>query len=339
MPLRLEPEIAAAIDSQIWEIYRHRLGGSELRQLAKLFKRAGLLTRLENILSPTLRPPSRGYREDLEIRLAWIDKRPLAKLETNPRRVELGDAAIFFFDLLQYAKIKRYLQSRAVILQAKAAKEKKQLARPAVPVNPTMPRAMSSTARELELLSTWGKFDLFKASGSRAPIARSISVAPAGLPPANGWYMATPKSRPRGAEIHAWKSPWMCGPAAHGSLCNVTLGNLILTFLTSSMINGGGSSLPEVGTNFKFDPQYLSMPRGNDWDRLCIEILRLCPKNRLPQALFGARAGGAVVASVLRSLPYIGSEGALGDWFSRFRDFIWPRRMAVLLIAITRTEG
>jgi hypothetical protein len=338
MALRVKPEIAAEIDSQIWDIYRNRLGGSELRQLAKLFKRTGLLTRLENILSSTLRTPTPHYREDLEIRLAWIDKRPLAKLETNPRRVELGDAAIFFFDVLQNAKTKWYPQSCAVILQAKAAKEKRQIERPSVPVNPTMPRPLSSTARELALLSTWGRFDLYEASGTRDPTVRGISVAPPRFPPANGWYMATPKSRPRGAEIQAWKSPWMCAPAANGSLCNVTLGNLILAFLTSSTVNGTGSFLPEVGTNFKFDPTYLSVPRGNDWDRLCIEILRLCPRNRLPQSLFGPRAGGAVVASVLRSLPYVGSESGLADWFLRIRDLIWPRRMAVLLIAVTRTE-
>jgi hypothetical protein len=248
MALRVKPEIAAEIDSQIWDIYRNRLGGSELRQLAKLFKRTGLLTRLENILSSTLRTPTPHYREDLEIRLAWIDKRPLAKLETNPRRVELGDAAIFFFDVLQNAKTKWYPQSCAVILQAKAAKEKRQIERPSVPVNPTMPRPLSSTARELALLSTWGRFDLYEASGTRDPTVRGISVAPPRFPPANGWYMATPKSRPRGAEIQAWKSPWMCAPAANGSLCNVTLGNLILAFLTSSTVNGTGSFLPEVGT-------------------------------------------------------------------------------------------
>ena len=47
MALRVKPEIAAEIDLQIREIYRPHLGGSELRQLAKLFKRGGLLTRLK----------------------------------------------------------------------------------------------------------------------------------------------------------------------------------------------------------------------------------------------------------------------------------------------------
>ena len=65
MALRVKPEIAAEIDSQIREIYRPHLGGSELRQLAKLFKRGGLLTRLKNVLSPTLNP------QDLAIAKTW----------------------------------------------------------------------------------------------------------------------------------------------------------------------------------------------------------------------------------------------------------------------------
>jgi hypothetical protein len=63
MPLSLAAGTGDAIDSQIWEIYKQRLGGGELRQLAKLFKNAGLLARLENILLPTLTAPSVGYRE------------------------------------------------------------------------------------------------------------------------------------------------------------------------------------------------------------------------------------------------------------------------------------
>ena len=341
MALRVKPEIAAEINSQIREIYRPHLGGSELRQLAKLFKRGGLLTRLKNVLSPTLSPRRPRYREDLEIRLAWIDKRPLAKLATNPRRVELGDAAIFFFDLFQTSGGNDYRQSRALMLQAKAAKETSQIARPVVPVNPTRPRATSSTARELELLSRWDRFDLYKTSGSRDPIVRGISAAPRKLPPANGWYMATLKRRPSNAERAAWKSPWMCAPAANGAPCAVTFGSLLLAFLTAFEVNGANFALPEVGADFKFDPQYLLTPRGDDWDRLCIEILRLCQQHRLPQSLFGARANRAIGTNVLlRSFPYIGGDDSpINLFFSWIRDLIFPRRMPVLLIAIVRREG
>jgi hypothetical protein len=280
MPLYLQPAIGTAIDSHIWEIYKHRLGGTELRQLAKLFKRAGLLTCLEEVLSPTLA----SSRNELEISLAWIDKRPLAKLATDLRRVELGDAAIFFFDMLQYRGSTRYNQSRALILQAKVAKETGQMAQPAVPVNPTRPNAMSSTARELKLLSRWDHFDLYKTSGSRDPIVRGIAVAPPKLPPAHSWYMATPRWRPTRAQSAAWTSPWMCAPAANGARCDITFGSLLLAFLTSSPVTGVNAALPEVGADFKFEPQSLWVPSGNDWDRLCIEILRLCPRNNLPRS-------------------------------------------------------
>jgi hypothetical protein len=336
--LYLKPSIASAIDSQIWKIYKNRLGGNELTQLAKLFKRSGLATRLKSVLSPTLPTPRPSYSEDLEISLAWIDKRPLAKLATQPKRVELGDAAILFFDVLRIAGTNRYRESRALILQAKAAQEKRQIAQPSVPVNPTRPSPSSSTARELALLSRWGTFDLYKTSGSSKPIVRAISVAPSKLPPANGWYMATPKRPPGVAQHSAWKSPWMCGPAADGSPCNVTLGSLLLAFLTSSPINSAGASLPEVGVKFSFDPQYLLSPQGNDWDRLCIELLRLCPQNKLPKSLFGARAGTAIKSTILRSLPYGGSESGR-NLLSWLRDLLFPRRMPILLIAIIRNEG
>jgi hypothetical protein len=341
MPLHLKAEIGAEIDSQIWDIYRHRLGGGELRQLAKLFERSALLARLEHVLIPTLPSPRPGYSQELEITLAWIDKRPLAKLASNPRRVELGDAAIFFFDLLHIPQTNRYNcnGARALILQAKAAKETSQMAQPAVPVNPTRPRANTSTARELELLSKWEPFDLYKTSGSRDPIVRDISVAPRTFPPANGWYMATPKRRPRDAEEVAWKSPWMCAPAANGALCDVTIGNLLLAFLKGSTISGQKSALPKVGADFNFDPQYLLRPSGDDWGRLCIEILRLCPQNRLPRSLFGPRQRSAVGTIVIRSFPYVGGGNGFIDLVLWVRDLFFPRRMPVLLVALTTREG
>lgn len=345
MSLHLDLGVGAQIDSQIWDIYDHRLGGSELGQLAKLFNTSGLLARLDDVLTPTLPTPRPGYSEELELSLAWIDKRPLAKLATNPRRVELGDAAIFFFDLLQFSGKTHYRQSRAVILQAKVAKEKGQIAQPAVPVNPRRPRPNTSTARELELLSRWEIFDLYKTAGDRDPILNGISVAPAKFPPANGWYMATPKKRPNDGQNGAWKSPWMCAPAKDGAPCEVTLGNLLLAFLASSPVNGGNSSLPAVGVDFEFDPQYLLQPnlsakRGNDWNRLCVKILQLCPKHQLPRSLFGAQAGPAIIrTTVLRSLPYAGDGSSLINLILWIRDELFPRRMPVLLITITRREG
>lgn len=338
MTLSLPKKASSEIDGEFWKIYKNKLGGSELTQLAKLFRHGGLPKRLENILSPLLPSPSAYYREELEVSIAWIDKRPLAKLKTHSGRVELGDAAFFFFDILQHKKT-IYRQARAVILQAKIAREKGQIVRPTVPVNPGKPKPTSSTAHELELLSAWKSFDLYATSGSRTAIVRDISVAPVTSPPANGWFMATPKIQPGKAASSTWISPWMCGPASAGTVCNLTIGNLIYALLTSSIPTAGAYPFPEVGADFSFDPKYLLSPHGNNWDRLCIELLRLCPKNKLPPSVFGKTTKGAVITSTVRSVPYLGSRGAFTNWFSRTRNSLRRRRMPILIIAIIRKEG
>jgi hypothetical protein len=315
------------------------LGGGELTQLAKLFKAKGLPKHLADILSPTLAPPLPRYREELEIKLAWIDKRPLAKLKNETSRVELGDAAIFFFDIAKVGQ--RYLynrEARALLLQAKVAKEKRQIAQPVVPVNPSVPPTSSSTARELALMSSWAQFDLYAASGSTEPVVRNISVAQAKRPPPNGWYMATPKIQPDARDAAAWTSPWMCAPSASGSRCTVTFGSLLWHFLTASTFTNRTIRLPEAGVNFNFDPQYLANPSGNGWDRLCIEILRLCRRNNLPRSLFGGPTRTAVITSVVRSLPYLGGDNWLGDLIRWLRDLIAPHGMPILLITVLRIE-
>jgi hypothetical protein len=289
------------------------------------------------VLSRSLPYPSRHYQEELEIQLAWIDKRPLAKLGAYANRVELGDAAIFFFDLMQSRKTS-YRQARALILQAKVAKEPRQLAQPTVPINPSNPAISSSTARELALMSRWDRFDLYKASGSRIPVVRGIAIGSSTKTPPNGWYMATPRIPPTPEQQAAWKSPWMCAPAENRASCNVTLGSLLWAFFSSSKLPAGVNKLPEVGADFDFDPKYLTEPRGQDWNRLCIEMLRLCPGNKLPQSLFGRRPRRAIGSVVFRSLPYFGSENGSTNLLSWLRDLIpWPR-MPVLLVVLIRRE-
>src|SRR5258708_4878564 len=118
MTLTLTQHHADQIDCEIWQIYKGRLGGRELEQLAKLFhERHGLPARLATVLKPTLRAPGPFYREELQIDLAWIDKHPVAKLAKLGRRVELGDAAIFFFDVMQHKGTIKRQEARAIILQ------------------------------------------------------------------------------------------------------------------------------------------------------------------------------------------------------------------------------
>lgn len=340
MSLILSPQNGKEIDSEILEIYKQKLGGGELSQLAKLFKGKGLPDRLLTILRSTLRVPVRYYREELEIKLAWIDKRPLAKLANQPKRGELGDAAFFYFEILQHNGKASHQQARALIMQAKVAKEPKQIASPTVPVNPSNPSPNSSTAREIDLMSQWRTFDLYKTSRSRSAIVKGVSIAPQSRPPAHGWYMATPGKHPKGSQAKAWESPWMCGPAAMGAPCAVTLGELLRSFFTFDTVTAGCNALPEAGATFKFDPSYMTTPVGNGWDRLCVEILRLCPNNQLPKSLFGNTGPrGAVITSVVRSFPYLGRGDGPPDCLSQITEWLWPRRMPVLLVVMTKIEG
>jgi hypothetical protein len=248
MPLNLKPTSADEIDAEIRDIYKGRLGGGELKQLAKLFRDAALPKRLKAVLTPTLAQTGSGYSERLDIKVAWIDKRPLAALEGRSWKVELGDAAVFFFDVLEYGGGKmNQRQSRALLLQAKAASQSRQMEKPSVPVNPPHPPPDNSTAHELELLSQWGKFDLYATSGNKEPAARGIAVKPKTLPPPYGWYMATPQRRPRRGERAAWASPWMCAPAVSGAPCDLSLGKLLAAFLSSAGTTAGGSAIPAVG--------------------------------------------------------------------------------------------
>lgn len=330
MSLQLAPEHARAIDDGLRAIHASGYGG-ELQQLAKLFKRRALPAVLQTVIEPTLRT-GRSYREDIEVKLAWIDKRPLAKLARHTKRVELGDAAIFYLDRLRCRDRITWRPARALILQAKVAKERGQLAAPAVPVNPTRPARDSSTAREFDLLSSWSTFDLYATSGSKNALATGITAAPTSLPPGNGWYMAAPWTRPDADAKRAWASPWMCAPAVMAAPCITTLGQLLLAFLRCDEV---GAGLPSAGEEFRFHPDALKKPQGSDWQRVCVEILRLCPKYRLPKALVGEFAGEG---SIVRSFPYVGGGGTSGLLLDLL-TFLFPKKMFVLVVLVTRTEG
>jgi hypothetical protein len=253
--------------------------------------------------------------------LAWIDKRPLAKLHHRSRRVELGDAAFFHVATLRNGGKTLFNGARAMLLQAKAAKAQGQIAAPTVPINPAHPAPDSSTDLELDLLSTWRPFDLFAASRSKVAVAANIQVGASGHPPPFGWFIATPREAPDRSQRQAWPSPWMCGPAAMHAPCDLTLGCLLARFFDPY-----GTARPTVegvdaGAPFNFDPTEIAAPVGHGWDRLCHELLRLAGMNQLPRALFGAAPlpSGGTSRAVLRSLPYLDNGGRGGrrhNWLS-----------------------
>ncbi len=333
-----------AIDDALWEVYGSTLGGSELTQLARLFGRSVFLQRLKQILQSTLPPAGRYYRVELDVSLAWIDKRPLAKLHHRSRRVELGDAALFYIAILHTGGRTIFNGARAMIVQAKAANAQSQIAAPTVPINPPHPTPDSSTDLELDLLSTWKPFDLFAASRSKFAVVADLKIGASGHPPPFGWFIATPREPPRGAQSQAWRSPWMSGPAMVHAPCDLTLGFLLARFFDPYGIAKPSAGGVEAGAPFQFDSAQLMAPNGDGWDRLCHELLRLTGTHQLPRALFGSAPlpTGGISRAVLRSLPYLddgGREGRRRNWLSLISDFVWPRRFPIVIVTTVAIEG
>lgn len=186
MSVHLTTLEAQFLDTEIARIYEGGLGGPELKQLARLFESDRLTTALTAAIQPKLHAGTARHQERVEVKVAWIDKRPMAKLAGEDKRGELGDAALFYMRVNSHPRGHNYLSARALILQAKAASEQRQMDVPSVPVHPSNPAQGSSTARELALMSRWEPFDLYENAANRAPIAQNIQINPRTLPPPHG---------------------------------------------------------------------------------------------------------------------------------------------------------
>jgi hypothetical protein len=357
--LELKVQHIAQIDDALWATYGRKLGGTELKQLARLFSRSGFLERLGIILKSALPPAGKYYRVELEVSIAWIDKHPLARLRHRKRRVELGDAALFHFPILKNGPHTIYRSARAMLLQAKVAKVRNQLFAPCVPVNPPVPRKNSSTELELDLLSRWDTFDLFKAAGSGRPLAENLTLPPAGTPPPYAWFMATPRWTPDPEQSRAWKAPWMCGPAGNGAACNTSFGSLIARFLDPTRQRLPTTGWTDAGVDFEFDPAHITDPglSGNDWARLCHELLNLAGTRQLPRYLCedASTRPAAISGTTVRSFPYLGLgdpehqdnhapwphwlAGLFGSAGWNIVRWLWPWRFPIVIVTSIELEG
>ncbi|WP_241123607.1 hypothetical protein [Achromobacter xylosoxidans] len=295
---------ADQIDQAMIRLYP-RLGGQELSQLAKLFD-GKFLQDLENLLKQRL-PPNIADRQ-LSVDIAWIDKRPYSLMQGETSRVELADAAFFYFDLLSWPTHKTFRDCRGLLLQAKAAKTEDQLRSPSVCINPPLPKPNTTTDREFRLLSTWPIFDLYASSSpkDKYPLASNLQVeVPKSGPPPHGWFIATPGRRPNSTQKNAWRSPWMCAPAALSHPCVETLGSLIAGFLSDGAIPNKSTELPAAGAKFTFEPDELTTatPKSQGWDRVCLEILRAIDGKDIPPHLTGGSTTKRRQTINLNALP------------------------------------
>ncbi len=329
----------------------------ELKQLARLFGK-GYLEALHAVLSETLLQSERMSQE-LTIRLAWIDKIPLAEVDGFASKTELGDAVLFSIRRVVSPAGDYYGKpaARAVLLQAKVADNYKRISRPLVPVQPME----GSTQREFELLSRWPRFNLFKASRSEKPLASGVDLrgAERGLLP-YGWYIVAPRvsKRVEKGDLPAWTSWWMGAPAMLDRSCDITFGTLLGTFLTGRKLPAAGNL--EVGRPFSCEAYPPAREEAVGWDRVCAEILAIAEGMKAPKAYFGSRARGRLVTTEPLRLGFqtAGSKGrhldfelldqpaidqldAFHYWPVRrfFERLLGRRRMPVVVFDFKITEG
>lgn len=278
------------LDKLINKQYVDLVKTSELYQLSKLFNPFFIKELLE-LIKPEL-ARYKSYKQSLDIALCWIDKRPLADFSKRKvrdhnnnevtKKVEIADAAFYFFNengCYQGGQEKiTYESSISLLYQAKRSTS---ITAPVVPVG-TSKAKNNSTAKELALLSSWPKFDLYKTSGNKSPTYSDMEInCPKGRVPPYGWFGVCPPTK-----ANAWKCRWMCGPSKKGSKCDHTLGELLSALLTRSTL---GTDKVYSGKEFKFDPSWISGQKLNgesSWDVLNNEILSQCKESFLPKSIF-----------------------------------------------------
>lgn len=278
---------ADAIDALAASVCSSPLDFDELPQLRTLFNTT-FQSGLEAILQKALNHDPAG-KPLVEVTMGWIDKMPLASSAVfgqtanfRDKRVELGDAILVTYDNL-YTSTGELLRqdARAVLLQAKVARQVGHLKTPKVPLTTNS----GSALKELTLLSTWPKFDLFKSSGNSDPLLSNINLgALRGNPSRFAWYVGAPGIAP--PSIPAWKSWWVAGAPKHRSSMDASIGQLFVAFLTNQMLRGS-----PIGEAFKRNG-------SDDWSKVCKTVLGLVKGNPAPAFLFGTQTDRYTTISI-----------------------------------------
>ncbi|MFD2943256.1 hypothetical protein [Flavobacterium notoginsengisoli] len=237
----------------------------ELKALSKLFDTA-FLKELENILNKNSRM-EKHYKDRYEVSVGWIDKIPLAKfvhavndVNGNPikTKMELGDLLLIYthnrINITSKGTEVQSAENRAAIVQAKIAGDKN----PKVPIAKISDSRVSSTSKELALLSSWPEFDLYQTSKSKTPLLNNIQL----------------DSTKPNAKFAGYNSKkWYIGRPVYEEECKESMGSLII-----GMLKG------REGEDF-------DISKSSDWDRLIETLVVTCGKYKLPNFLFPGSTG------------------------------------------------
>lgn len=331
--MKLDLFDAHAIDYFLYEIYhrgRNFIAGEELPQLYRLFENNLFTMLIGNHLSHAIKAINPNDR--VEFSIGWIDKRPVAKIKEFSSKIELADAAVIYIELKPGASTAR--RADCLLLQSKVVRSKSQLENPVVPLT-----TGKSTDKEYALLSRWPKLSLFEYGSSKNALAKDlkVSIDPSCKIPGHGWFMGIPRVKTKlGIGVPPWLSPWMCGPASQGAKCDVTLGELLVSFFSHG---NAIKTSARAGERFQLNLTELiktNRPTSDGWDRICIEILRAIDERDLPRSLGAPRGSSRRTTAIFQSFPGLLGSAQFGkDIFNSMVRLFFPRFPVFL---VTRTS-
>lgn len=240
----------------------------ELANLAKLFSDEAL-SLYAQALHNGLQPGSEAWAD-----VAWIDKRPIARLAKKGVGAELGDMLL----IVNHIDPAGPVSSRACILEVKKSDSEA--------IKPVPVTTGKSTKNQFAILSSWPTiYELAATGNSRSDLLMNIVTNDDSSLDvlAQAWYAVV---RPLSSEKHHW----MAAPAIKGASFAHSLGDLFTACCRarSLCVSDSGRSL-EVGRYFKPD---LTLNEPPNWDSLVNKILSVADRYDLPQSYFKGYASG-----------------------------------------------
>ncbi|MFL0336556.1 hypothetical protein [Stenotrophomonas maltophilia] len=258
-------DLKASFDNAISSAYGNG-SNDELSNLAKLFSDAAMRN-YERGLNNALDEDSAA-----SVGLAWIDKRPIAKLTADGPGAELGDMLLVVEEFDPRGRV----STRACIVEVKQSPSS---TIPPVPVTP----GGESTKNQFKILSEWPAIHGVRATGSNNSYLLENVVTQPG--PKDGgvltqaWYAAV---RPKSAGA-ANPHPWMVAPAIRGAEFNYTLGDLFAACAIKRPLRGPDSR--PIGVGREVDLEEVSAQPG--WSELIETIIDVARRYHLPPKYFG----------------------------------------------------
>jgi len=264
------------IDSLIESLYTKKKY-SELDALAILFSKS-FLKKLEIILNGDTINKS-VYSNKYIVKSGWIDKIPVAEfinitydIHSNhiKSRVELGDMLLVYEKSYKSKKNvpsnKKPLTNRAALIQAKLC----DVENPLTPIGKMDKNRVTSTSKELALLSNWPEFHLYKSGNSKDTILQNIKLD---------------ANKPNRYFAGYFDKKWHIGEPIFNHQCKRTFGDLIMSLIE----NNSGE-------------EFIQNDHSSNWNRLVNNVIKICNNSYLPFSIFNRRNKRLVSSNYLLSV-------------------------------------